>query len=517
MAVAATGCGGGTTSTTSTGGEGGESGTTTSGTTTSGTTTSGTTTSGTTTSGSNTTSSGTGGATGGHDFATAVDIDVNPMATTVGALLDADTTTDYYKFTGTKGQRITAVVNAQALSTDAMHDPNDPTFIDSVVTLFDSAKKQIAQNDDAWPRTSTDSQAFTILPADGTYYVTVTNFCTAFPNLTGSCTNAGNVTTFDYELFIADVGMLTAPEINEGAEPNDTVAKSTKVTYKVPTGGMAGQYSLSILDGSFQTAADVDVYEVTVPADVSISAGQRPHAEFWVQPITPDNGTGATTNGKFWLVDAAAPTVHIAEVDQVNYGDGDNPTNGPIEMSVPITVGAVGMLHTYYFFAQHGVEAAAPLTDFYFVKHFAGTYYLWDVEKSPDANDLPATPEVLTVSSTPGSYFFEGNLSTAVDVDYYVIDVDAAATDATLFCSAQRVGSGLRNAKFTLLKADGVTALGASNVFTEAANKEGTSLDVKITAGANKKIVIKVEAGSQDPNVTGNYYRCGVSAAAPAP
>ena len=518
MAVASVGCGGGgTVTTTTTGGEGGSATSSSGNTTGSNTTTSGsnTTTSGSNTSGSNTTSSGAGGAVGNHDFGSAIDIDVNPMATTAGTLPDADTTIDYYKFTGKKGERITAVVNAQGLVATSTGD--DVTIIDTVVTIFDSAKKQIAQNDDAWPRTGTDSQAFTVLPTNGDYYVTVTTFCTAFPAVKGSCTNAGGVATFDYELFIADVDMLTAPNTNEGAEPgNDTTAKASKVTYKVPMGSMAGQYGISILDGSFQTATDMDVYEITVPADAAISAGQRPHAEFWVQPITPDNGTGSATNGKFWLVDAATPTVHIAEVDQVNYSDGDNQTNQPIEMSVPIAIGPAGMLHTYYFFAQHGAEASKPDLDFYFIKHFAGTFYLWDLEKSPDINSLPAAPEALAVSSTAGRYYFEGDLSTIADVDYFSVAVDPASVSATLSCSAQRVGSGLRGAKFSLFKADGVTPLGNGSVFTETANLDGTPLAVAMVAGANAKIVVKVETTSQAANVTGAYYRCAVSAAAPA-
>ena len=511
MALAATGCGGdtstGTTSTGTGGGSGGAGATTT--TTGSNTTTSATT---TTTTGGNTTS-GTGGSTNNHDFAGAIDIDVNPTDVTVGALADADTTTDYYKFVGKKGERITAVVNAQNLVATSNGDDN--TIVDVVVTIYDSAKKQIAQNDDAWPRTGRDSQAFTVIPADGDYYVTVNDCNTAFSG--GGCAPPADITTLDYELFIADVDMLTAPNINEGAEPgNDTVAKASKVTYKVPTGGMAGGYGISILDGSFQSATDMDVYEITVPADTTVQAGQRAHAEFWVQPITPDNGTGATTNGKFWLVDAAAPTVHIAEVDQVNYSDGDNATNQPIELSVPITIGPAGMLHTYYLFAQHGAEAPKPETDFYFIKHFAGTYYLWDLEKSPDANNVPALPEALTVSATAGRYFFEGDLTTALDVDYFVIDADPLSVAATLSCSGQRVGSGLRGLKATLYKADGITALGAANVFTEAKDKEGTPVSVAIAAGA-KKIVVKIEAASIDPNVTGGYYRCAVSAAAPVP
>jgi hypothetical protein len=512
MALAATGCGGdSTTSTTSTGsggsGTGGGAATTTTGT--------NTTSSTTTTTGSNTTSAGTGGATGNHSFDTALPIDINPSANTTGALVDANTTTDYYKFTGTKGQRITAVVIAQGLSTDANHDPNDITFIDSVVTIYDAAKKQIAQNDDAWPRTSTDSQAFTVLPADGDYYLTVNNFCTAFSSISGACTNAGGVTTLDYELFIAEVDKLNVPDVNEGAEPNDDTSKSVKATYALPTGGMAGGYGISIIEGSFQTGTDVDVYALNIPADTKFDANQRAHAEFWVQPISPENGTGSTTNAKVWVVDSSDLTKHVAEVDQINYGDGDNPTNGPIDMSVPIVAG-----HSYYLFVQHGVESSKPESDFYFMKHFIGSYYYGQLEKTPDLNNTAVTAEALTTPAmvTAGNYFVDGDLSTPIDVDYYVVDVAAGATTASLFCDAQRQGSGLRNAKFSLLKTDG-SALGSGNVLSEVPNKDaylsGTTA-VAIPAGTSK-VLLKVEAGSQDPNVVGNFYHCSISVAAPAP
>ena len=500
-----TGCGGDTTvGTTSSGSGGGDGG---AGSTTAATTTSAATTSATT---STSTSTGAGGAgTGNHDFGTAVAIDINPMDVTAGTLVDADTTTDYYKFTGTKGQRITVVVTAQSLQMGSPQG-DDNTITDTVVTIYDTAKKQIAQNDDAWPRSGRDSQAFTVLPADGEYYVAVNDCNAAFG---AGCAPPDNISILDYELFIAEVDKLNVPDANEGAEPNDTIDKAAKVTYLVPKGDAPGQYGTTIIEGSFQSATDIDVYALTFPADTVIGKDQRAHAEFWVQPITAQNGTGATTNGKFWIVDEADPTKRIAEVDQTNYSDGDNPTNQPIELSVPVTIGTAAVPHTYYLFAQHGAEGANALTDFYFMKHFAGTYYLWDVEKSPDNNNEPLFPEAIAASSTPGSYFFEGNLETPTDVDHFVIDVASGATDATLFCSAQRVGSGLRGAKFSLLKEDG-SALGAGNVFSEVANKEGTALKVAIPAGTTK-IVVKAQTTSQDPVVTGTYYRCGVSAAAP--
>lgn len=512
IALAATGCGGDSGTAATTTGSGGDGGGTT--TTTATTTTTGSNTTSTTTTGSNTTSSGTGGATGNHNFEGAIDIEVNPAANTTGTLVDADTTADFYKFVGTKNQRITAVAIAQGLFTDAGHDPNDVTVVDTVVTIYDSAKKKIAQNDDQWPRSSTDSQAFTVLPADGNYYVTVNSFCTEFSATPGACDNAGGVTTLDYELFLADVDKLNAPEVNEGAEPNDDDKKAVKNTYTA-IAGTPGAYSISIIDGTFQTATDIDAYALNIPADLKFDAKQRAHAEFWVQAITPDNGTGATANAKLWVVDSDDLTKRIAEVDQVNYSDGANQTNGPIDMSVPIVAG-----HTYYLFVQHGAGASVPVEDFYFIKHFAGSYYYGQLEATPSTNDTILTAEKLTTPAmvTAGNYFVDGNLTTIVDVDYYTVDVAAGAKTASLFCDAQRQGSGLRGAKFSLLNPDG-SALGAGAVLTEVKDKDAyfSGMTAVAIPATTTKVILKVEAASQDPLVTGSYYHCTVSVAAPAP
>jgi hypothetical protein len=512
-----TGCGGDTTGgTTSSGSGGGDTGGSGSTTSTSATTTSTstTTTAATTTT---TTSSGTGGSTGNHDFATAIEIEVNSPDNTVGTLLDGDTTIDYYKFTGTKGQRLAAVVAAQSLFTDAGHDPNDITVIDTVVTIYDTNKKQIAQNDDAFPRFSTDSQLFTVLPADGEYYATVTNFCTAFSSQSGACDNAGGLGTFDYELFIAETNKLNSPEVNEtttpNKEPNNDLATASKFTYAVPAGGMAGNYGIYTFDGGFLDASDVDVFELNVPANTKFDATQRAHAEFWIQPVSSDNGTGAAVSAVYTFTDAAG--IVLAQVDQKNYSNFAITTGGAISMSVPVEVSK-----TYYLFVKHPGGAADPVKDFYFLKHFIGSFYYGQYEGAVDANGTFATAQPLMPPPMSTNVFVDGEISLAApepagDADYYAIPLAATAKTVNLFCDAQRSGSGLRGAKFSLLDTMGNALPGASS-FTEVADKDlsvGGAMGLPIPAASVTagKILLKVTATSQDPTVKGTFYHCSVA------
>jgi len=73
---------------------------------------------------------------------------------------------DYFTFEGKKGDAVLIDIFAQEKAFEK-------TAIDTVMTLFDKDQKQIAENDDPTPRTTNDSAIFTILPADGTYYITV--------------------------------------------------------------------------------------------------------------------------------------------------------------------------------------------------------------------------------------------------------------------------------------------------------------------------------------------------------
>jgi hypothetical protein len=435
-------------------------------------------------------------ATTNHDFATATPIEINGDPTN-SALVDTKTK-DFFKFTGKAGEKILIGVFAQAL--EGGSNGFDTSIADVVVTLFDANKNQIAQDDDLWPTESVDAQLFTMLPADGDYYLTVEDCHSAFDRC-----GQDNVSTFDYAVLIADLDKLLFPNVIENTEPNETDVTSKVVPYKLPMGSKTGNYGFYIINGAFADNKDIDAFSLTIPADTRVAVNQRPHANFWLQPMS-QNGDGSTANAKVWLVDAAdmaKPVIALA--DQTNYSPSE--TSLPLGLSVPVELG-----HQYYVFVQHADGASNPATDFYFMTHFVGSYDAETLEKSPDANDTIATaePATMTMGFTPGQYFFDGNISVAgTDVDHYIMDVTQGAKTMFLLCNAQRSGSGLRGAKFSLLKADG-TPLGANSSMTEVANADATLIKdnaVLIPAGETK-VILKVEAASQDPAVTGTYYHC---------
>jgi hypothetical protein len=488
---------GGSSTTTATGTGGGTTTSTTS-------TTNTTTTTTQTGAGGGTGGGGTGGAGGGagdnHDFAGAIPVDVNAANGTAATLVDA-MTKDFYKFSGKKGDRLTFVARAQSLVQGGTGDDN--TIVDTVVTVYDSKQQPIAQDDDAWPRFGRDAQLFTILPEDGDYYVSVEDCNSALgPN---HCAPADGIQTFDYELDIYTTDKLAAPEAWAGSGQDGTPAKAVEVTYKVPQGGKAGAYGISIIDGSFGAKGETHVFSFTPPKDATVDASQRPHAELWVQPISSTNGDGSTSNVNVWVVDSANANTVIAKVQQKNYSDGDNASNGPIAMSVPVTLG-----NTYYLYVQSDAAQSNPTTDFYFAETYVGSFYYGTAEASPDANDDIAKAEALSTPANvdPGSYFIDGDISKAgTDVDNYEMEVPADADQVSLYCSAERAGSGLRGFTASILGADMKTVITTG---TEAADADFAEAGKSITAGANAKAYLVVKADQQDAAVAGTYYHCSV-------
>jgi Bacterial pre-peptidase C-terminal domain len=502
LAGAATGCGGGGADN-GTGGSSGDGGATSSSATATTTTAASTTTAATTNSVTavSVTSVTTGGGANNHDFGTAVAIELNTAKRTAGTLVDVDKTKDFYRFQGKSGERITLIVRAQDL---AMTNGSDPRVVDTVVTVFDANKTQLAQNDDVFPRDSTDSQLFTVLPTDGIYYVAIEGCASAFPG--ANCGNSLTVTTLDYDLLVLDTDKVTVPEAFEKPEPNNDAATATQVPYKVVSGTNYGFY---FVDGAFKDATDVDAFDLKIPANVSTALNQRPHAHFWLQPIGSDNGTGAAANARLQLFDIANPGTPIAEVNQSNYGAGG--ANGPAEFSVPVLAG-----HEYTLLVSNASATATPTKDYYFLQHYAGSYWLEVAEASPDANDDLMKPEALKLLNTndPGHYFVDGDLSSDTDVDYFSMDIPSTAKLIAMECAAQRLGSGLRKPKWTLLKTDG-SKISADSELTESATVDGNigyTTDIKLPTGTTK-VLLKVESTSpRDPKVTGTYYRCRIQA-----
>lgn len=510
VGLAGTGCGNGdTASTGTTSGTGGTTGPTSSH--------SSTHASGTTTSVA-TSTSGTGGMMGGgnHSFDTANDIGVGAMAT-AGTLQDA-VTADYYKFMGKKGDRMIITAAAQRLT--GKKDLNDPTVTDTVVTIFDANKKAFAQDDDEFPRYSTDSQLFTELPADGEYYLTVedcNSYAASHPGV--GCAAAGMVKTFDYQIF---AGKLK--DTNAGTMQDGTTAKAVPITY-TGVAMMTGLYNDVLIDGNFKSTTDKHVFTFTVPANLKVDPQARSRAYFWVQPFGVTDGDGTTSNVKVWVTDDMAGTHIVAEADQSNYMNGDTPTNGALQFSFPVDAPMLGK--PFYLFVSSAAATSMPDSDYYFILHGVGSVDYGQAEAEgvavKGANDTKAMAETIkAVGTNKNAFFVDAQIGAPGDVDWFTFSIPAmvgmpaaAPKSMALDCSAARDGSGLVGFTATLFQSDGTTALITLTETLPAKIdlSKGGDGKLMLPAGvAGTTAFIKVSATGQDmsavPN-TGNYYHCG--------
>jgi hypothetical protein len=91
---------------------------------------------------------------------------INPPVVVAGNISVAGDI-DYFQFTGTKGDVVTALVSTTNLN----------SALDSVLYLLNSDGRTIlAQNDEEGLFFTSDSFVQAVLPADGTYYLAVTDY-----------------------------------------------------------------------------------------------------------------------------------------------------------------------------------------------------------------------------------------------------------------------------------------------------------------------------------------------------
>jgi hypothetical protein len=412
----------------------------------------------------------------------AQDISVADAAATDCDLPDPVNDANFFKFTGTKGEVVWISTTAKTGK-----DKFDTSFLDTVVTLYDAQMNQIARNDDPSPRYTNDAQLFTVLPANGDYFIEVQECNAVFG--TQSCADAAAITTLTYKIQIVDV--QAGPDFTFDAEPNDVSTMATAIGYSAnPSGG----YFLSTVHGTFGTATDVDVYSFSIPTDVTVSQG-RPLGNISPFPWGTD-GDGATSSiGKIWIVDPADLAHHVAEVD-VSVG------MTPGDLSVPLTFGK------QYFLFVNRATGSAGTNDFYFFNHDGGGSN--PVEAANATNGVATTPEVLTdLMDNPAflaTYFVDGDISATGDVDFYELAIPAGGAKMSASCGAQRSGSGLRGLKMSLTQPNG-TLLSAAATTGETAATDATLSGISV-AGMTK-VLLKVEAASQDSIVTSTFYRCG--------
>lgn len=445
---------------------------------------------------------GTGGAKpDGNDTketATQTKIGTDPQNDSVAGALDpVASDQDWYKFDGKKGQAIN-IITAAKTGTDKF----DPTYVDLVITMYDSTGKQIAEQDDPNPRSSNDPFIMTVLPADGTYYIRVVE-CTKWEKGgAANCAPVAKITKKNYSMYISEIKFTDAGEVKE-TEPNENETQATALTYK-KNPNQAGSYYLTTMMGTFSSATDVDTYSFTVPTDITVASGSRLNGSLYTQE-GGTTGNGSTTSpSEIWIAEKAAPTVVLAKVD---FSKKDTKSNQGQSIDVPLIAGK-----EYVAFYKRVANPTGG-NDFYF--DLSGFGAGNPVEKeTAGQNDTLATAEALTMATgQTGSYFVEGDLAATTDVDHFKANVPASNSQTvSVACGAERSGSGLRNFKVELLKSDGSAVTGGAIV--ESATQDAL-LSQLTTPTGQAFLVVKLSASSMDATVKGTYYRCGIHFRAP--
>jgi hypothetical protein len=425
-----------------------------------------------------TSTGGEGGSDGNDDFATAEKL---AFGASVDAFLEPWSDQDFYVLQGTKGQAISISIQAQST-------PFDPHTIDTVLTLYDAAKNRIAEDDAPTPRRSDDAQIFTILPADGAYYLRVAE-CWSWAK--DGCAKPRTKVSTGYTLRVVSLdegakGVVEDPEKGNDATSAAAVSYADAVT--------PGARPLSVLYGRFDGADDVDVYSFDVPADIAeVAPGARLVGTEWLLREGPDGDGSTTPAGKVYLTTQADPLTRLAQIDGVDYG------GRGARLWPPLDVGG-----KYYLFIEH---PKAPLggNDFYVALHGANSSRT--LEQKEIENDVPATPEAL-VAEEDGSFYVEGDIvNGATDVDHFSFDIPkGAGMKVAVACAAVRAGSGLLDFEISLLDA---TTLVPLAVVTETPQTDAVTMATPVPAGA-ATMLLRLRAAGQDPTVSGTFYRCGV-------
>lgn len=162
------------------------------------------------------------------------------------------------------------------------------------------------------------------------------------------------------------------------------------------------------------------------------------------------------------------------------------------------------------------VEAGDPgSNDFYVLKAFRSAVDN-DPETMETENDDPGTAEALTLEANPEvtglrQVFLLSTLGDG-DVDHFQVELmDGEAI--SVFCGSRTSGSGVVGLTAAVLDETGATEIASG---TETA-MEAVALEEVATASGATTYLVKLSKGSQDAEVTGDWARCQIRAAPPAP
>ncbi len=362
---------------------------------------------------------------------------------------------DYYSFNGTAGQWF--VIGAAPTAED------EEDRLDTVITLFDSSMNRIAESDDEIPRTGTGSGIYTRLPQNGTYYILVQDFSTWTE---GEIEPEGKP-SFTYELV---VGVLSPASATIDPETGNDAEYAQTVEYSNNTG---------LILGTFNNTTDVDVFAFTIPeANV--------FARFILLPGGP-TGMGYTGQPRrIWIENEAGQQI------------AGNTFGSQISLQPHLPAG------NYFLFVS------APETmgenDFYVIK----SYRFEDnpLETMEATNDVVTTPEPLTFSAEapPERWGYVLAQLGDGDVDHFSITT-IGDEQVTVACTSRSSGSGILGLRADLLTVEG-DPLDPPATSTET-DVEGALL-FNVTVPSAGTYVLRLTRMAQDPELTGDWVRCGV-------
>ncbi len=358
---------------------------------------------------------------------------------------------DYYFFEGTEGEYVRVFTNTAAA-------PNGDR-VDTVIRIYDNAEVQVAENDDAVPRVSVDSEIIYRLPADGRYFVEVIEWSDwAEEALKGQ-------PNFAYQLQVRTVNANNPGTTIETEAGNDAASAIPAVLNQ----------NVGLICGTFADNADVDVYAFTQPAEG--------YLYFEMMPAGTD-GHGATSPiGNVWLTDASGMDI-MARLDM----SGDTTNFSP---AVPAG--------DYLLWLQHPGMAAGS-NDFYSFKPLiiGGN----DPEMEPNDSRATAEPRMLTArpDQMDRANFLLANLPDG-DVDYFAVEPVGNET-LTVVCGSATAGSGVQGLTIEIQDGTGATLAMA----TEPADDLARITDQTVTSSV---VYVKISKTGQDPVVSGDFVRCG--------
>jgi hypothetical protein len=400
------------------------------------------------------------------DFAGAREITTD--GTAVSDAIEVPEDRDFWRFEGMAGTWV-------AINTTANAD-DDPMMVDTVITLYDSARTQIAENDDSIPRVNTDSEIVIRLPSTGTYYIEVQEFSTWMPD---DPPMPEGQSSFMYELAVAT--LADGGALNIDAEGGDDAASAQALRF----GGTSSNVAFVL--GSFSDATDVDVFSLTVPTMQRLLSTD-------VMPAGPDGYGSTRAAGRITVTDMAGTSI-IARIEP----------RGMMQDDISPTLPA----GSYLLWVDAG-GGTAGANDHYVLKAILGEENPLENETTPNSNDTSAMATALTTADDMGITrgFILATLP-ASDVDFFSFDVPAGR-QINVFCGAQSSGSGVRGLTLQVFGSDGTTSLGMD---TETAT-EGAAVTGVMPSAAGTHY-LRISASGQDPEVAANWVRCGVALTTP--